>query len=483
MIRNVPFYMLFFVLFGTSLFSQDVIDYDRFKFIEVDRYEKIVSPNRVHLACNYGQDTILNPKDTIKLRNKRILKVQYFYSGYPKNRQFTGLHKRRIRKLSKLVPQLVSQQASITWELVRQAKVNGQEEAEGLFHGFALFISEKGDLSKLSEELRAKLDTVKTQVALTQANTEEEIINAFQGEGVTIFNVVTNDTSKLAPRFVPFEEEEGVMGLKKGMMLTTGIAENAIGPNDNKRKSFTNSKERIDDPDLKSLYKGEKKLFDLCVIEFDLKADADTLSFNYVFASEEYPEYIDYHDVFGFFISGPNIGGAKRMRLTPKALEAMKEQEQLPEKLMVEMEKIAQKPFVNKGGFLNFLKKQIGGKMFTKYRPIMEKYVEDFKNIARIPGSDELVSVGTINHKKNKHLYIANTAEGNLRLFKAWQYDGFSKVLEAKVKIVPNETYHLKLAIADQKDARYDSAIFIEGQSLRSKQVVNKLEGELDDKN
>jgi hypothetical protein len=474
-------FTLIFLLIGTSIFAQGVIDYDRFTFIEVDQYEVLKSPNRVHFYCNYGQDTILNPKDTISLRKKRVLKVQYFYSGFPKNRQFTGLHKRRIRELSKIAPQLVTNQADIQWELIRQAKVNGQEEAEGLFHGFVIFVTEKGDLSKLPEEIQQKLDTVKTKVALAPAKSEEDITQFLQGEGVEIFNLQVNDTSKLAKPYMYFSEEEGVMGLKGGLMLTTGIALNALGPNDSSRKTFINSKVQVSDPDLESLYKDKRKLFDLCIIEFDLKVDADTLAFNYVFASEEYPDFLTYHDVFGFFISGKGIGGAKRMKLTPEAFEAMKAQEELPEKVLTAMEKLAAKNFVIKGGFLKFLQKTWGPADFRKYRPIIEKYIVDIKNIARIPGTNELVSVGTVNHKRNANYYVPNDTNNDLRLFKAWQYDGFSKVMEAKVKIIPNETYHLKLAIADQKDARFDSAIFIGGQSIRSKQVVKKVKEELGD--
>lgn len=477
-----PQLVVLLLMLGTSLSAQKVIDYSRFQFIEVDQYEAEKTPNRVHFMCNYGQDTIINAKDTSALRNKRVLKVQYFYSGFPKNMQFTSLHKRRIKNLSALIPSLVENQEDIQWELIRQAKVEGKEEAEGMFHGFSLFITEKGDLSKLAPEIQKKLDTVKTKVALAPAKSEEDITQFLQGDGVKIFNLEVNDTSKLAKPYMYFSEEEGVMGLKGGIMLTTGIALNALGPNDSSRKTFMNSKKQVSDPDLESLYKDKRKLFDLCIIEFDLEVNADTLAFNYVFASEEYPEYIDYHDVFGFFISGPGIGGAKRMKLTPEALESMKANEQLSPKILAEMEKLAEKPFVSKGGFLNFMKKHLGDAAFTKFRPILEKYAVDIKNIARLPGTDELVSVGTVNHKRNSHLYVPNTVEGDLRLFKAWQYDGFSKVMEAKVKIIPNQTYHLKLAIADQKDARFDSAIFIEGQSIRSKQVVKKVNEELEAK-
>ncbi|MBK9457789.1 MAG: choice-of-anchor L domain-containing protein [Bacteroidetes bacterium] len=37
------------------------------------------------------------------------------------------------------------------------------------------------------------------------------------------------------------------------------------------------------------------------------------------------------------------------------------------------------------------------------------------------------------------------------------QYDGFTTVLEAKRQVIPCETYHLKIAIADDADYVWDS--------------------------
>jgi gliding motility-associated-like protein len=48
------------------------------------------------------------------------------------------------------------------------------------------------------------------------------------------------------------------------------------------------------------------------VLEFDFFPLDNTVTFQYVFGSEEYPEYVNagYNDVFGFFITGPNpLGG------------------------------------------------------------------------------------------------------------------------------------------------------------------------------
>jgi hypothetical protein len=58
---------------------------------------------------------------------------------------------------------------------------------------------------------------------------------------------------------------------------------------------------------------------DACVLEFDLVPVGNFVEFEYVFGSEEYPEFIclAFNDVFGFFISGPGITGTDNMALIP----------------------------------------------------------------------------------------------------------------------------------------------------------------------
>ena len=50
---------------------------------------------------------------------------------------------------------------------------------------------------------------------------------------------------------------------------------------------------------------------DVAILEFDFTPIADTVQFNYVFASSEYFQYenTEFNDVFAFFISGPGING------------------------------------------------------------------------------------------------------------------------------------------------------------------------------
>lgn len=78
----------------------------------------------------------------------------------------------------------------------------------------------------------------------------------------------------------------------------------------------------------------------------------------------------------------------------------------------------------------------------------------------------------SINHLSNKDYYISNDYSNDLKLFKTWQYDGFTKVLTAKIKVIPNQKYHIKLAIADYGDPYYDSAIFIDAFGIRTKKAL-----------
>ena len=72
---------------------------------------------------------------------------------------------------------------------------------------------------------------------------------------------------------------------------------------------------------LSSILNGEQT-YNAAILEFDFVPYADTVAFNYVFGSEEYPEYAPpesstYNDVFGFFISGPGIIGYENIAQLP----------------------------------------------------------------------------------------------------------------------------------------------------------------------
>src|SRR6185436_9045314 len=63
------------------------------------------------------------------------------------------------------------------------------------------------------------------------------------------------------------------------------------------------------DPSLDALVPGYET-FDATILEFDFVCDNPTaISFQYVFGSEEYNEWVGspFNDVFGFFLNGVNI--------------------------------------------------------------------------------------------------------------------------------------------------------------------------------
>ncbi len=58
-------------------------------------------------------------------------------------------------------------------------------------------------------------------------------------------------------------------------------------------------------------------------------------------------------------------------------------------------------------------------------------------------------------------------------------YDGFTKVLTARAKVTPCQTYHIKLGIADVGDAAYDSGVFLAANSFRSNAIKLDLASKL----
>jgi hypothetical protein len=140
---------------------------------------------------------------------------------------------------------------------------------------------------------------------------QQLVQNYLVGAGVTVSNVTYNGTSgNITSDQIGTFATAGVaatqLGLPGGILMTSGKANIAIGPNGS--GSAGSQVAGPGDPDLTTLC--GSTTFDRAVIEFDFIPQNDTIRFRYVFGSEEFFEYCNqFNDAFGFFLSGPGITG------------------------------------------------------------------------------------------------------------------------------------------------------------------------------
>lgn len=193
-----------------------------------------------------------------------------------------------------------------------------------------------------------------------------------------------------------------------GMIISSGSVAVANSPNNGGGTTLGGGNFGVSDPDLAQA-NPFFTLNDAAVIEFDFVAQGDSVVFNYVWASEEYPEFVfsSFNDAFGFFLSGPGING----------------------------------PFSNNA-----------------------------ENIAIIPGTTLPVTIDNVNAGNNDmgctncEFYVINTNNGDPN---SVQFDGFTVPLQAAYGgLTCGETYHIKIAVADAGDTGLDSAVFFEENSF-----------------
>lgn len=122
-------------------------------------------------------------------------------------------------------------------------------------------------------------------VVINTTNNATAMANAIAGEGVKISNAVFSGASTSAAATFT---NGGNIGFDKGILLSTGDAGCAVGPNSS------------DD------CTGEGTTTSL---KFDFESDSGNVFFRYVFASEEYNEYVgtEFNDVFELRLNGVNI--------------------------------------------------------------------------------------------------------------------------------------------------------------------------------
>ena len=134
-----------------------------------------------------------------------------------------------------------------------------------------------------------------------------DVLQELLGDGVTISNITINCRRSAYGSYV---STDPALALTSGLLITTGSAEDAVGPN-NSGSTGTNNN-TPGDADLTAL--AGLNTFDACIVEFDVVPIGDEIWFNYTFGSEEYPEFTpcagqNINDAFAFYVDGPDPAG------------------------------------------------------------------------------------------------------------------------------------------------------------------------------
>ncbi len=151
------------------------------------------------------------------------------------------------------------------------------------------------------EELEPRLVPV-TAVTDLNSLTASALVKNLTGKGITVSNVKYTGAKAAGGIF-----SGGANSVKvaSGVVLSSGSAKGVIGPNSTGSSTLDNG--TPGDADLDQLVSGGTS-FDAAVLEFDFVPKGPQFSFQYVFGSEEYPEFVNasFNDVFGFFVNGKN---------------------------------------------------------------------------------------------------------------------------------------------------------------------------------
>jgi hypothetical protein len=137
----------------------------------------------------------------------------------------------------------------------------------------------------------------------------QNLVDQLVGTGVNTFNARFSSAGTQALGLFEDASLTPIFGFSSGIALSTGSVYNVIGPNtlpDAGQNNGGDGDKQLD----QEFFNGQKKTRDATILEFEFICDLNEgFSFEYVFGSDEYNEYVDagYNDAFAFFLNGVNI--------------------------------------------------------------------------------------------------------------------------------------------------------------------------------
>ena len=140
-------------------------------------------------------------------------------------------------------------------------------------------------------------------VLVTPTNDANTLANSILGPGITLQNATYTGALQASGTFSG--GNSAGIGIDNGIILTTGRATDAAGPNN--LVNTSNSNVTPGDPQLNTLAGGVTR--DAASLSINFTTNGGNVYFNYVFGSEEYNEFVGspFNDAFGFFLDGQNI--------------------------------------------------------------------------------------------------------------------------------------------------------------------------------
>ena len=251
--------------------------------------------------------------------------------------------------------------------------------------------------SALSSQAQFSVDSISDQTSAVE--------DLFLANGIFVNNIsFIGDSAQLGWLA---DGDSVSLGINEGLVLSTGVAATVSNGNNIPVGNWSNT---LSNPDLSGLT--GFPTYDLAQLDFDFIATGDSMTFQFVFGSAEYPEWVgsNFNDIFGFFVNGPGIAGP---------------------------------------------------------------YTNGAVNLALVPGTNTVVSINTINADTNATLYNDNSTLLIPNFFcDGYTVPMFASI----GNLIVGQTYHITLAITDASDAALDSWVFLGGNSFQQFCTVNFLE-------
>lgn len=267
------------------------------------------------------------------------------------------------------------------------------------------------------------------QVQFTENPSNEQLIQAFQGENLSITNATLLSGNRNT-QIALFENgiNSANLEIDEGIYFSTGDINVELNSINSNNSSSISNEFTYEDTDL--LLLEENAIFDVVLFEFDIQLSnfSDGLLFTYQFGSEEYPDYVGsiFNDVFAIFIDGPGFTSPQN---------------------------IAQIP--------------------TSGNPAAVNYVNGGVLGSASSTGVEVDLTQTQFYINNGHL---NTGETNPENQPGpfpilMEFNGITTAITSQVEnLIPGETYTIKIALADTADPIFDSGVFftaIEANSIQ----------------